>query len=378
MPQYFSVGSALVTKNELRDNAKKINRFYNDLSKNKTPDDVLLPTGVLSVETLNTPKQKGRKKPVPFDSIGLGTPLLIMICSIYTGNHPKSWTDPLPVNLDPRKGLLTTSSVKSFATYDAQPQAVNILKADVGRNSLISRPGADEVGTPIAFYSPALVDKSLTLTIRFIFDTFPSNVFTEIGKLLQGTAAIPVFLTQSPYLAAAGTIVNLIGTIGERVFDGKPAFETSVPIDVALPGEDPASAGFRLIFDEEVDRKTRNQYHVNKRGEVVDKDRKVFLGEIPYVVISCDGSTNDDLKSFIPTAASAEILSRFFGEKGSDGNSDLLLDALKVYNDVHFRKKVDALDAKIKNTSAAKQKAKLRKEREALVSNISSELLKPK
>ena len=371
MPQYFSVGSSLITANELKDNTAKINRFFTDLSKNKDPNEVLLPTGVLSVRTLNTPRVKNKNKPLPFEPIGLGNPLLIMIRSIYTGKYPQGFLG------NRWKGLLATSSVKSFATYNAQPQAVNVLKENVGRNCSITRPGANEAGTPIVFYSPALVDQSLTLTIRFVFDEFPSELFAEFGKILQGSASIPVFLTSSLYLTVAGSIVNLLGKVGEHVFDGKPAFESSVPIDVALAGSTPAAAGFRLIFDEDVDLATRSTYKVNNKGEVVDNKGNLFVGDTPYAVISCDGSTNDHLKDFIPTAATAEILSRFFGDKGAGGNSDLLLDALKIYNDVHFRKKVDDLDAKIKDTSNATQKAKLKQERAALVANISNDLLKP-
>jgi hypothetical protein len=294
-----------------------------------------------------------------------------MIRSIYTGRYPQGFLG------NPVKGLLTTSSVKSFATYDAQPQAVNMLKKDVGRNCFITRPGSDEPGTPIVFYSPALVDQSLTLTLRFIFDEFPAELFTEFEKILKGAASIPVFLTSSLYLTVSGSIVNLIGKVGERVFDGKPAFESSIPIDIALAGETPAAAGFRLVFDEDVDLETRRKYKVNKKGEVVDNDGNLFRGDRPYVVISCDGTANDNLKDFVPTAATAEILSRFFGATNSGGDSELLLEALKIYNDVHFRQKVDQLDEKIKKTSSATEKAKLKKEREALLANISNELIRP-
>ena len=65
-------------------------------------------------------------------------------------------------------------------------------------------------------------------------------------------------------------------------------------------------------------------------------------------VISIDGTPHEELISFTPTAASAAILSRFFGIKDGQAQPfESLLDAIKLYNDFGFRQQIERLDKQI-------------------------------
>ena len=277
--------------------------------------------------------------------------------------------------------MLVTSALKSITVFDAKPRAVNFLQSKVEPNSRLNRPQASGQGTPLVFYSPALLEKSLTLDVAIVFDQFPQAVFDTLGSIFSAAAGIPLFLPYSVYLLAAGMLTKIAGNAGEALFDGKPVFDRTEGLDIYFPGSPPLPPGFRLITPDNVDLVEpgfRDKYHVNAVGAVVDASDQPYRGKMPYIVISVDGTEQPEFASFTPTAASAAILSKFFGtgEQGQIAND--LIKAVQVFNDVVFRTQVDKLDAEIKKARTAKEKAALKEKREALVKNIAEELLKPK
>jgi hypothetical protein len=225
-----------------------------------------------------------------------------------------------------------------------------------------------------------LIEKSLTLDLSLVFDQFPQEVFNTIGDTFQSAAGIPIFLSHSVYLLAAGAIAKIVGTAGEALFDGRPIFVASEPLNIYWPGESPLQSGFALFTDGNVDsieKDFRSKYKINAAGQVVDDAGKAYDGDIPYMVISLDGARQEELSSFTPTAASAAMLSRFFGMK--DGQPQLLgslLDAVKLYNDFTFRQEIDRLDREIASLPDGEQKDNQKKKREALAKNILTDLLK--
>src|SRR5690348_5642652 len=149
--------------------------------------------------------------------------------------------------------MLFTSAVKSVASYEAQPRAINLLTRKTEKHSRIRRPAATEEGTPYLFYSPALMERSLTLDVEFVFDSFPKEAFDAVSGTFKAAGGLPMFLAISPYVVAAGEVIRLIGSVGEKLFDRKPALNVSVPIDIAMPGEEAIPPGFRLITPDDVD-----------------------------------------------------------------------------------------------------------------------------
>jgi hypothetical protein len=375
---YYAHGDAIMTADEILhpDVFESLTGFFDELRQGRTPGTIHLPTGDLRAEGAGT--MLVDDEVVPFNPIGLGLPLSLMVREVYTGQFPKG-------NIfGPKKeDMLLTSAIKSLATQDAKPRALNYLKSKVADHSRMERPGASEQGTPHVFYSPALLERSLTLDITVAFDSFDQEIFEQIGNTFTAAAGIPLFVTQSFYLIAAGAITKLIGKIGEAIFDSSPEFQSSDPLDIFLPGKPPLPAGYILVTADDVDSVDptfRTRHKVSKTGTVVEvaNEANVYNGDIPYVVMSADGTQDDELKSFTPTAVSAAVMSRFFNIK--DGKSvpfDLVIEALKLANDISFRKQIIELDRKIAAAPDGPAKEEMKKKRAALKDNILEELLKP-
>jgi hypothetical protein len=377
---YFAQGSGILTPDEFFEAIRFDNlpSFYDDLLKGLKPKAITFSTGELSTDNVikgflaatGTP-------PVSFKPIGPGLPLTVQIRHIYTGKYPTG-------NIfGSKKDMLVTSAIKSITSFDAKPLAMNFLLDNISAQSRIERPPASKQGSPFIFYSPALLEKSLTLDLSIVFDNFPEAAFDQVGKLFSEAAGIPIFVTYSVYLIAAGILIKLVGAAGEKLFDGKPTFTSSDALDIYWPGSPPIPAGFMLITSNDVDKidpSFRTKYHVTESCKLVDDANNEYNGDIPYIIISLDGTPQDELASFTPTAASAALLSRFYGIKdGQEQPVDLLIEALKVYNDVHFRQQVDRLDSQIAALPAGDpRKNDLQQKRDAVANNILEDLLKPK
>jgi hypothetical protein len=368
---YYAVGTALVTEDELRPKLDEIA----DSKKRKGFAPITFRTGELSPASAMPSFEPAPGEVTPFQEIGLGKPLTVRIAEVYTGSYNTGF-------FGGSKDLLFTSAVKSIAAFEAKPRAVNILQKKVALKSRIRRPAATEEGTPFVFHTPALLERSLTMDLTMVFDTFPAPVFDRVGTAFQAAAGIPIFLAQSTYLLAAGALTKMVGAAGEALFDGKPAFDQSVALDIELPGTAPLDAGFALVTDTDLDVKEprfRQDHMINRQGQVVrESDQGQYAGPLPYVVVCCDGTPMPELKSFAPTAASAALLERFFGAKsGKEVAMESLIESVRLYNDLRFRKQVDQIDKKLAETTDPDAKADLMKRREALKANILEELLKP-
>jgi hypothetical protein len=383
---YYAHGDAIVSQEEIQDDPSlpaKLSLFYSDLSGGSKPDSIEFSTGNLNAEnallTMDLAPPGAPPEPIEWTPIGLGKPLTIMIREVYTGKYPKGGG----IFGGGGKDMLVTSAVKSIAAFDAKPRAHNFLQDKISPKDRLQRPSAGRQGTPFVFHSPALLERSLTMDLTMVFDTFPKEVFDQVGDIFSSAAGIPIFQVHSVYLLAAGMLTKLLGQAGEAIFDGKPVFNASDGIDIALPGTPPMPPGFALITSENVDqldKDFRKQQHVNAAGEVVDKNGNEYQGDIPYVVISVDGAPMEELASFTPTAASAAVLSRFFGIKdGQQLPLNLIVDAIKLYSDLTYRKQIDLLDPQIKALPAGDPKRKaLEEKRAALLANILEDVLKPK
>jgi hypothetical protein len=377
---YYAQGTALVTEEELFDsvNIDRLAAFYGELKKGKEPRSVPFSTGELTAENAVTEIEAiAGANPIPFQEIGPGLPLTVMIKEVYTGRFPN-----LGFLTGDGKDFLLTSAIKSIASFEAKPRAVNFLMKKVAKKSRLDRPPASSQGTPIIFYSPALLERSLTLDLTMVFDMFPQEVFEQVGAVFQAAAGIPIFLPHSTYLLAAGLIAKLAGNIGEAIFDGQPVFNSSDGIDINLPGRPPLPPGFVLVTSDNVDNldsQFRANHHVDpSTGQVVNQSGDVYSGDVPYIVISLDGTRADELADFTPTAAGAAILSRFFGMKeGQSQPLDILVEALKLYNDLSFRHQVDKIDRQLKSVINNEERKRLEEKKKALVANIWEDILKP-
>lgn len=382
---YYAHGSAIVSAEEMEDDPSipaSLSGFYKGLSQGREPGALIFPSGELSTSNaliaFDAAPPDAPPQPIQWTPIGLGLPLTIMVRQVYTGKYPKGGLFG-----GGGKDMLVTSAVKSIAAFDAKPRAHNFLQDKISPKTRLQRPSAGRQGTPYIFYSPALLERSLTMDLTMVFDTFPQEVFSQVGDIFSSAAGIPIFQVHSVYLLAAGMLTKLLGKAGETLFDGKPVFDSSDGIDIALAGSVPMPPGFALITTDNVDlidKDFRKQYQVNSAGQVVDKNGNEYQGDIPYVLVSLDGSPQEELASFSPTAASAAVLSRFFGIKdGQQLPLDLVIDSIKLYSDLTYRRQIDRLDEQIKALAAGDPKRKaLEEKRTALLANILEDRLKPK
>ena len=88
---YYTPGTAIVTEEEFSAGPvqAQLGQFYGALQEQRTPEPVLFSTGVLNLKHVTTglgpepPRRRGEAPapipPVPFEPIGLGLPLTIMI-----------------------------------------------------------------------------------------------------------------------------------------------------------------------------------------------------------------------------------------------------------------------------------------------------------
>lgn len=318
----------------------------------------------------------------PFQPIGIGKPLTIMIREVYTGKYPEK----LHI-LGKQIGdadMLVTTAIKSSRIFNAQPLAINIHKKKVSHRDRINRPAASATGTQYVYYSPAMAEKSLTLDIQMIFDDFPKESFEAVGSALQTASTIPIFLPvtgASTYLLAVGALTKLTGKIGEKIFDSKPEFSVTEPLDIKTPGGRPVPEGYALITDQKnintIDKDFLKKCEFCNDGKVRYKSNgELYDGNVPYIVISLDGSLDPALNDFEPTALTAALISQFFdADEGIKTQTEIVLEGMKLYNDLQYRREIDTLNNKIKTASSA-DKPSLVERRDALEKNITNPLFK--
>lgn len=180
MPAYYSVGSRLLTEEMFNDRKSSVvTKILSDADagRPKLPD---LTPPALKTKGPGT-AVLGNNPEVDFVPTAVGKPLAIWITSAHAGHLAGSfWRGA--------RSVLVSSAVRSWVTPDAQPRALNILKSRVEKGQPIGLPAATEQGTPLVFYSPAMVDRRLTLTIEFAFDDVDEELFKGVGEIFKRLA----------------------------------------------------------------------------------------------------------------------------------------------------------------------------------------------
>jgi hypothetical protein len=311
-----------------------------------------------------------------FTPIGINKPLTIQIAHVYTGRHPGTGFFGGDRKLD----LLVTSAIKSYAHYDAAPRAVNFFEEKIGPRTDLTAPAASRKGTPVVFYAPAVTDASLTLTLDISFNNYPDELLNKLSGAFGSLASLPIFLPYAGYLMIGGGIMKLAADIGGKLFEGQPDFTSTVTLDFDLPGHARPEAAFRIVAGSALD--VRDLRFEPRRGLVHKSDpARLYQGEEPYLVISLDGKARADLAQFTPTLASAELLSTFISSTNKgEAMIDGLVEAARLANDSKYRLEADRLERDIaaaQKKGDAKEVARLTERRDAVIKNISSELLRP-
>jgi hypothetical protein len=314
--------------------------------------------------------------PTPFSAIGLGHPLSIEIAYVHTGGLSSRGV------FGGAPGMLITSAVKRLPVFDSAPRAVNLIVKRVPENLQFADIAADTVGTPLVYYSPALTDRGTAVTVELVFDRFSEDDLTRVGTLLGTAAGLPMFAPASAYLMAGGVLVKLFSKFAEYLTDGRQSFSETLSIDIDRPGLMNTQPGFAILTNSDeiealVD--ARQLEFTPKAGLRQTSTGKPYNGTGAYVVLTLDGTERADYASFAPTIASAALLSKFLhlGQQQSTG-TDLILQSMKAFNDLHFRSKADAIKRRLTEApQEGDERKKLAVMFDAYVKNISEKDLRP-
>jgi hypothetical protein len=311
---------------------------------------------------------------VPFQHIGLNLPLTIELRSIWTGKHPEGGI------FSPDHSMLVTSAMKGFLMTSAAPRAINFLTGKLEKHSLLSVPGSTEPGTPLVCYSPAVTEGAYSLQIEVGFNSFNDDLVKGVGNAFQQAASFPLFLPAAPYLLAASSLTKLADDIGHMLFNTGIVLSHTEPLHIFHPGSEPLVAGYALILpDGDAGNGLRSQLQITSDGKVVTASGAAYTGDVPYVVISFDGTPQDAYRNFVPLAATADQLATFFnlGDNASKLIGDVV-DGLKLLNDLKYRNQADSVSKRLNNLSSTDPQYKtLSDQYKALVANIQSDFLKP-
>jgi hypothetical protein len=311
--------------------------------------------------------------PVPgTEPIGTGKPLSIILRHVYTGRYPKSGVFGAS-----RKDMLLTSAVRDvFATFNAAPRAVNIIKRRIPSSTSITGIDATENGTPLIYYSPAVTSVSTTATIELSFDDFPEELVSRIGNAIVSAGGIPVFGPYGAVMIGVGLAIKLLSKVVNTLSDARAEFSVSERLEFELPDGGQMMAGYRVLCEPTFD---PTPYTFKLGVGLVDAHGKPYAGDEPYVVLLLDGKKQDAFKEFTPTAATAALLERFLEQKdGSEVVISTVVDAFKLFNDLRFRREADQLRTRLPSDSTSEEYKTLEKKINALLANIGEPLLKPK
>jgi len=193
----------------------------------------------------------------PFVDVAYGKPLSVLVRWIYTGKYPEKRL------FSSDKPMLLSSAIKDVTTTSAAAAAVNILKNRVSRHSAFSGPGAQEEGTNLLYFSPAVASPFITVTVSLVFEDFPKELFDKLGQLFTNLASVPVFMPAAGYLLAASSVVKLGGDIGSGLLNGHPVLNENLPLDFNFGGGSIPKRGYWILSGNAIDT-GRYKFDVNQ------------------------------------------------------------------------------------------------------------------
>ncbi len=289
----------------------------------------------------------------PYQGIGPGKPLMIVIETVYVGDYPDAigWIPGFQ-----QGDLLVTSAHKGFHVFDAAPRTVHLLQARVKRRTY-PKVRATGQGSQLVYYSPAVADMSILFSVELSADR---DVDDELGKKLAtavaAAGALPVFAPAAPFLVAASTAIPIATKAANMLARPRTFFEGHVELNMSRPGVELAQPGALVLYPDGDD----DPFHGYKlhRFQLCDvATGEPYRGPTPYVVISLDGAERPELEGWSAQAASAVLLERFFApDELMSQTLDVATAGLSLYNDMVFRDKAaDQLAKAKKATGAAKE-----------------------
>jgi hypothetical protein len=285
---------------------------------------------------------------VPFGPIGVGRPLRVQIQHLYSGMV----FDGFGLS---SSSLVCTSAVKTLIQTSAQARAVNIFNPRVQSRTDLVFP-ATLTGSTIAYYSKALTVPALTFTFEVSINQVDTAAFNNFSSLLSSAAGLPIFATANAYLMAASAATKVAGNLADVIFNKQKVLQITDQVTFGLPPVSDTVAHQSLFVDDHVQKdfagEVNGKYQLMPDGQLLSiKDNSPYRGKYPYLTVAYDGTPVPQLEDFQALAASADLISSFFGDPNSTPGAALTSDlqtAVKLYNDFQYR----AQAQQIKNSAA--------------------------
>jgi hypothetical protein len=375
MAHAFLIGNTMVSSEELAEKSAlgTLDRFHAEAQRDATAALRLRAGTVTADEVFAAPETV-----VPgYEPIGFGKPMSIEILAVYTGDAPN--------RIFGRPDLLVTTAVKGIETVDVAPRAINQIVENIQDRQYI-QPSALTEGSPIAYWTPSLVNSTLTCTFQLVADTFNEKALHHIGSLLKTAGGIPIFAPASAYLMAGSVVTDVIGKVGKSFLESKPFLHDDLILRFDTPGF-PVSMARQVVLFNHVDREALAGHKSTVISEagghrvaMVGPDGEEYQGDAPYVIVSLDGRPRKALKDFTPRLVTAAVLERFLGASDPGGQAvEALQSAMELYNDFSFHQKVKGIQNEIADLDEESEtydedKAALEALLEAYAGNIRNEM----
>ena len=311
----YSIGNTLVSREELAEKAAlgRLEEFSEATSVGRMAT-LDFTTGTVSTDDMAA----GVNGALPFEPVGLGRPLTVEILAAYTGDAPgRSFFDRIAGRSKP--DLLVVSGAKTPKTFGASPRAINQIVKDV-EDKEMHRPGALREGSPIVYYSPAIVDATTYVSVEMVADTFNGDFFDQLQSLFTAAAGLPVFAPAAPFLLAGSAAARIGKKAAAALSESKPFLKADEDLrfDSAAFAFDNARL---MVFAKESDL-SKLAGHTplvveeagNQRVKLIHKQSgEEYKGSAPFVIASLDGRERPEYADFEPHHASAALIHQFYG-----------------------------------------------------------------
>ena len=328
----FVVGDRLVSPEELEEKVAfgAISRFGDRIRRGKEAEIQLMSGTVTSADIEAVTNRPG------FEPIGLGKPLVIEILTVYMGDAPNrvlGWVTG-------EASLLVTSGARGSQTSKSPPRAINQLVKGIGDREFLE-PDAFSNGSPVIFYSPAMINQTTLTAYELVVDSFDHRIFDSISTIFAAAGGLPVFTPASGYLLAGSMLIKIFGKLGKSLLESDPFLRARINIKFDSPGLAETQASHIVLYNERDAEQFRGHLALpveqpsgQERMRVGNKaTREEYRGDAPYIIASLNGAKRNDLQEFAPTHASAELLEEFYRAESSANSVEVLGKALEFYKE---------------------------------------------
>lgn len=345
MAHAFLIGNTLVSAEELAEKSAlgTLNRFQSK-AKHDSAAEMRFRAGTVTAAEVFA----GPEATIPdYQPIGFGKPMSIEILAVYTGNAPN--------RIFGKPDLLVTTAVKGIETLDVAPRAINQIVENI-RDRQYIQPSALTEGSPIAYWTPSLVNSTLYCTIQLVADTFDEKTLHHLSSLLKTAGGIPIFAPASAFLMAGSVVSDVVGRVGKAFLESKPFLHDDLILRFDTP-DFPVSLARQVVLFNHVDRESLTGYKPTVISEagghqvaMVGPDGKEYEGDAPYVIVSLDGRPRKELENFTPRLVTAAVLERFLGAADPGGEAvEALQSAMELYNDFTFHQEAKDIQDEIED-----------------------------